>query len=65
MNIKQALIAAGEVRIRPVLLTAGAIMLGDLESTLDPVFSGLALAITFDIFASTLDLDNASSSFKA
>tara|TARA_R110002153_G_scaffold99102_1_gene234321 strand:- start:10371 stop:13694 length:3324 start_codon:yes stop_codon:yes gene_type:complete len=54
MNIKEALLAAGEVRMRPVLLTAGTTMLGNLVITLDPVFSGLALAIIFGIIASTL-----------
>ncbi len=54
MNIKQALLTAGEVRMRPVLLTAGTTMLGNLVITLDPVFSGLALAIIFGIIASTL-----------
>jgi len=54
MNIKQALLAAGTVRMRPVLLTAGTTMLGNLVITLDPVFSGLALAIIFGIVASTL-----------
>lgn len=54
MSIKHALLAAGEVRMRPVLLTAGTTMLGNLVITLDPVFSGLALAIIFGIIASTL-----------
>ena len=45
---------AGAVRMRPVLLTAGTTMLGNLIITLDPVFSGLALAIIFGIVASTL-----------
>jgi multidrug efflux pump subunit AcrB len=54
MDIKQSLLAAGEVRMRPVLLTAGTTMLGNLVITLDPVFSGLALAIIFGIIASTL-----------
>jgi multidrug efflux pump subunit AcrB len=40
--------------MRPVLLTAGTTMLGNLIITLDPVFSGLALAIIFGIVASTL-----------
>ena len=40
--------------MRPVLLTAGTTMLGNLVITLDPVFSGLALAIIFGIIASTL-----------
>ena len=52
--IRDALLHAGSVRMRPVLLTAGTTMLGNLIITLDPVFSGLALAIIFGIVASTL-----------
>jgi multidrug efflux pump subunit AcrB len=51
--IKEALILAGTVRTRPVLLTAGTTLLGNLVIILDPVFSGLALAIIFGIIAST------------
>ena len=54
MVIKEALIAAGTHRMRPVLLTAGTTLLGNLVITLDPVFSGLAIAIIFGIVASTL-----------
>lgn len=54
MSIVDALLEAGTVRMRPVLLTAGTTLLGNLVITLDPVFSGLALAIIFGILASTL-----------
>jgi multidrug efflux pump subunit AcrB len=54
LALKEALLQAGAVRMRPVLLTAGTTMLGNLIITLDPVFSGLALAIIFGIVASTL-----------
>ncbi len=54
LALKEALIQAGAVRMRPVLLTAGTTLLGNLIITLDPVFSGLALAIIFGIVASTL-----------
>ncbi|MFC6673285.1 efflux RND transporter permease subunit [Marinobacterium aestuariivivens] len=54
LELKEALIQAGAVRMRPVLLTAGTTLLGNLVITLDPVFSGLALAIIFGILASTL-----------
>jgi len=54
LPIKEALIQAGAVRMRPVLLTAGTTMLGNLVITLDPVFSGLAIAIIFGIISSTL-----------
>jgi len=53
-SIRDALLQAGAVRMRPVLLTAGTTLLGNLIITLDPVFSGLALAIIFGIVASTL-----------
>jgi multidrug efflux pump subunit AcrB len=52
--VREAVLQAGSVRMRPVLLTAGTTMLGNLIITLDPVFSGLALAIIFGIVASTL-----------
>jgi len=54
LALKEALVQAGAVRMRPVLLTAGTTLLGNLVITLDPVFSGLALAIIFGIVASTL-----------
>jgi len=53
LPLKEALVQAGAVRMRPVLLTAGTTLLGNLVITLDPVFSGLALAIIFGIIAST------------
>lgn len=53
-DIRHAVLEAGSVRMRPVLLTAGTTMLGNLVITLDPVFNGLALAIIFGIVASTV-----------
>lgn len=53
-SIRDALLHAGSIRMRPILLTAGTTLLGNLVITLDPVFSGLALAIIFGIIASTL-----------
>ena len=54
LGLRESLIEAGAVRTRPVLLTAGTALLGNLIITLDPVFSGLALAIIFGLVASTL-----------
>ncbi len=48
-----ALLRAGAMRARPVLLTAGTSVLGNLVITLDPIFSGLAWAIIFGVIAST------------
>jgi multidrug efflux pump subunit AcrB len=53
-ELKEALLMAGAVRMRPVLLTAGTTLLGNIIITLDPVFSGLAVAIIFGILSSTL-----------
>ena len=52
--LAEALVEAGAVRMRPVLLTAGTTLLGNLVITLDPIFSGLAWCIIFGIAASTL-----------
>ncbi len=51
--LRDALIESGAVRFRPILLTAGTALLGNVVITLDPIFSGLAWAIIFGIFAST------------
>ena len=52
-DLKEAIIEAGAVRTRPILLTAGAAMFGSWVITLDPIFSGLAWSFIFGIFAST------------
>lgn len=54
MGVHDALLEAGRLRARPVLLTAGTTLLGNLVITLDPIFSGLAWAIIFGVLASTL-----------
>jgi multidrug efflux pump subunit AcrB len=54
LSLRHALMQAGAVRMRPVLLTAGTTLLGNIVITLDPIFSGLAWAIIFGILASTL-----------
>jgi multidrug efflux pump subunit AcrB len=51
--LDNALMRAGAMRARPVLLTAGTTLLGNLVITLDPIFSGLAWAIIFGVTAST------------
>jgi len=53
MPAAEAVIEAGAVRLRPILLTAGAAMFGSFVITLDPIFSGLAWSFIFGIFAST------------
>lgn len=53
-GLHDALLQAGAVRMRPIFLTAGTTLLGNLVITLDPIFSGLAWAIIFGIAASTV-----------
>lgn len=54
LELRESLVQAGAVRMRPVLLTAATTLLGNLVITLDPIFSGLAWAIVFGIVASTV-----------
>jgi multidrug efflux pump subunit AcrB len=51
--LRQALLASGAVRFRPIFLTAGTAMLAAWPITLDPIFSGLAWALIFGLFVST------------
>jgi multidrug efflux pump subunit AcrB len=53
LSLEEAILEAGAIRLRPIALTAGAAMLGSAVITLDPIFSGLAWAFIFGIFAST------------
>jgi multidrug efflux pump subunit AcrB len=53
-DLREALVQSGAVRMRPIFLTAGTTLLGNLVITLDPIFSGLAWAIIFGIGASTM-----------
>ena len=54
MPLQEALIKSGAVRMRPILLTAGTTLLGNIVITLDPIFNGLAWAVIFGIAASTI-----------
>ena len=53
MPLVQALIEAGAIRTRPIVLTAAAAILGSAVIVSDPVWSGLALALMFGMLAST------------
>jgi multidrug efflux pump subunit AcrB len=52
-GLERAVIEAGAVRFRPILLTALAIILGSAIMITDPVFGGLAVSLIFGTFAST------------
>ncbi|MDD4650299.1 MAG: efflux RND transporter permease subunit, partial [Desulfoplanes sp.] len=53
MELKEAILASGAIRLRPIVLTAMTTALGAWPITLDPIFSGLAWALIFGLFAST------------
>ncbi len=52
--LDEAVIQAGAVRFRPIMLTALAIILGSAIMITDPVFGGLAVSLIFGTFASTV-----------
>ena len=52
-SVMNAVIEAGAIRFRPILLTALAIILGSAIMVTDPVFGGLAVSLIFGTFAST------------
>jgi multidrug efflux pump subunit AcrB len=54
MDLREAILEAGAVRFRPILLTALAIVLGSAVMLADPVFGGLAISLIFGTMASTV-----------
>lgn len=52
-GLQEAVLEAGAVRFRPILLTALAIILASAIMITDPVFGGLAISLIFGTFAST------------
>ena len=49
-----AILESRVVRLRPILLTAGAALLSAIPITFDPIFSGLGWSLIFGLVASTL-----------
>jgi len=54
MALEQAVVDAGAVRFRPMLLTAAAVVVGASVILFDPIFQGLALSLMAGEVASTL-----------
>ncbi|MDD5627510.1 MAG: efflux RND transporter permease subunit [Elusimicrobia bacterium] len=54
MPLEQAVVDAGAVRFRPMLLTAAAVVVGAAVILFDPIFQGLAVALMAGEVASTL-----------
>ena len=53
-HLKNALIMAGAVRFRPIVLTAAAVVVGSFVMLFDPIFQGLAIAMMFGAVAATV-----------
>jgi multidrug efflux pump subunit AcrB len=53
MKLDEAIIEAGAVRFRPMLLTGAAVVVGSFVIVFDPIFQGLAIAMMFGEIAST------------
>ena len=53
-DFTEAILQSGAVRLRPIVLTALTTAIGVSPITMDPVFSGLAWALIFGLFASTM-----------
>ncbi|HEU4608700.1 MAG TPA: efflux RND transporter permease subunit, partial [Chitinophagaceae bacterium] len=51
--LRQAIIEAGAVRTTPILLTAGAVVLGAVIILFDPIFQGLAISLMGGTITST------------
>ncbi len=52
-DLKDAVIKAGAVRFRPILLTALAVVAGSFVMLFDPIFQGLAISMMFGAVAAT------------
>ncbi len=54
LPLREAVIDAGAVRFRPMILTAAAVMVGSAVILFDPIFQGLAISLMTGEIASTL-----------
>jgi len=51
--LEEAVLKAGAVRLRPIALTALALVVGGLVIVLDPIFQGLAVSLIFGVIVAT------------
>jgi multidrug efflux pump subunit AcrB len=51
--LEEAVIKAGAMRFRPIVLTAAALVAGGFVMILDPIFQGLAVSLIFGVLVST------------
>lgn len=53
-SLREALLEAGAVRFKPIVLTAAAAMIGAAVILTDPIFQGLAISLLFGLLSSTV-----------
>jgi len=53
-ELEAAVVKAGAVRFRPIVLTAAALVVGGIVIYLDPIFQGLAMALISGVIVSTV-----------
>jgi multidrug efflux pump subunit AcrB len=54
MALEEAVVEAGELRFRPILLTAAAVVVGSLVILFDPIFQGLAISLMMGSIAAVV-----------
>lgn len=54
IGLKEAVISAGLIRFRPMLLTAAAVIVGSMVMLSDPILQGLAVSLIFGEIAATV-----------
>ena len=52
-HLREALVEAGAIRFKPIVLTAAAAMIGASFILFDPIFQGLAISLLFGLASST------------
>jgi multidrug efflux pump subunit AcrB len=52
--LRDVLLEAGRIRVKPIVLTAAAAMIGAATILTDPIFQGLAISLLFGLASSTL-----------
>jgi multidrug efflux pump subunit AcrB len=52
-TLRRALLDAGAIRVKPIVLTAAAAMIGAAFILTDPIFQGLAISLVFGLASST------------
>jgi multidrug efflux pump subunit AcrB len=54
MSLEEAVVEAGELRFRPIALTAAAVVVGSLVMLFDPIFQGLAISLMMGSIAAVI-----------